>query len=60
MKGKRSVSALKKQITDAVKDAMKGKGDESDEDNDVSSADDAAGKEFGRGAHKKKAKKDSA
>jgi hypothetical protein len=59
-KGKRLVSALKKQITDAVKDAMKGKGDESDEDNDVSSADDAAGKEFGRGAHKKKAKKDSA
>jgi len=59
-RGKRSVSALKKQITDAVKDAMKGKGDESDEDNDVSSADDAAGKEFGRGAHKKKAKKDSA
>ena len=39
---------------------MKGKGDESEEDNDVSSADDAAGKEFGRGAHKKKAKKDSA
>ncbi len=62
-KGKRSVSALKQQIKDVLKDKMKKKSDreESDEDDDDSSADDAAGKEFGRGAHsKKRAKKDSA
>jgi hypothetical protein len=62
-KGKRSVSALKQQIKDVLKDEMKKKSDrkESDEDDDDSSADDAAGKEFGRGAHRKKrAKKDSA
>ena len=60
-KGKRSVSALKKRIKDVLKDeSKKGKGDDSDEEDEDSSADEAAGKEFGRGAHnKKKAKKDS-
>ncbi len=49
-KWKRSVSALKQQIKDVLKDKMKKKSDwkESDEDDDDSSADDAAGKEFGR------------
>ena len=58
-KGKRSVAALKKQIQDKLKSEMKKKGDTNDEDSaNESSADDAAGKEFGRAAHKKKQKKE--
>ena len=58
-KGKRSVAALKKQIKDELKSEMKKKGDTKEEDSaNESSADDAAGKEFGRAAHKKKQKKD--
>lgn len=58
-KGKRSVAALKKQIKDELKNEMKKKGgEEKDSDEAESSADDAAGKEFGRGAHKKKQKKE--
>ena len=58
-KGKRSVAALKKQIKDELKSEMKKKGGEDkDSDEAESSADDAAGKEFGRGAHKKKQKKE--
>ncbi len=56
-KGKRSVAALKKQIKDELKSEMKNKGgNEKESDGEQSSADDAAGKEFGRGAHKKKQK----
>ncbi|KAI2494623.1 hypothetical protein MHU86_19901 [Fragilaria crotonensis] len=58
-KGKRSVAALKKQIKEELKSEMKKKSaDEKDSDDGESSADEAAGKEFGRGAHKKKQKKD--
>ncbi|KAI2502128.1 hypothetical protein MHU86_12358 [Fragilaria crotonensis] len=58
-KGKRSVTALKKQIKDELKNEMKKKGgDKKDSDEAESSADDAARKEFGRGAHKKKQKKE--
>jgi hypothetical protein len=58
-KGKRSVAALKKQIKDELKSEMKtGAVNEKGEEADESSADEAAGKEFGRGAHKKKQKKD--
>ncbi|KAI2499230.1 hypothetical protein MHU86_15271 [Fragilaria crotonensis] len=57
-KGKRSVAAMKKQIKDELKNEMKTKGgDDKDSNDEESSADDAAGKEFGRGAHKKKQKK---
>ena len=56
-KGKRSVAALKKQIKDELKSEMKKKGgNDKESDGEESSADDAAGKEFGRGAHKKKQK----
>jgi hypothetical protein len=37
-----------------------GKGKTSEEEDDELSADEAAGKEFGRGAHKKRHKKDKA
>ena len=58
-KGKRSVAALKKQIKDELKNEMKsGGGNDKEEEGDDSSANEAAGKEFGRGAHKKKQKKD--
>ena len=58
-KGKRSVAALMKQIKDELKSELKKKGgDEKHSDDAESSADEAAGKEFGRGAHKKKQKKD--
>jgi hypothetical protein len=54
---KRSVAALKKQIKDELKNELKGKGKDGDNDSDNESSDDeAAGKEFGRGAHKKKEK----
>jgi hypothetical protein len=60
-KGKRKVATLKKQIKDELKSEMKRKGnDKESEEDDDSSVDDAAGKEFGRGAHKKKSKKDNA
>jgi hypothetical protein len=58
--GKRLVAALKKQIKDVLKEVDK-KNDKEESDEDDSSADDATGKEFGRGVHnKKKAKKGSA
>ncbi len=60
-KGKRLVVALEKQIKEALKEVDKKKDRAESEEEDDSSGDDAAGKEFGRGAHtKKKAKKDSA
>jgi hypothetical protein len=62
-KGKRSVAALKKQIREELKNEMKKTGKVKDDDSDdgiESSADEAAGKEFGRGAHKKKQKRDKA
>ncbi|KAI2494735.1 hypothetical protein MHU86_19772 [Fragilaria crotonensis] len=62
-KGKRSVAALKKQIKEELKNEMKklAKGNDNDGDDEhESSADEAAGKEFGRGAHKKKQKLDKA
>ncbi len=51
---------LKKQIKDELKSKMRQKGgDNKDSDEaDESSADKAAGPEFGRGAHKKKQKKE--
>ncbi len=50
---------MKKQIKDELKSEMKaGKGEENDNDGDKSIAGDAAGREFGRGAHKKKQRKD--
>ncbi|KAI2489134.1 hypothetical protein MHU86_25463 [Fragilaria crotonensis] len=54
-KGKRSVAALKKQIKEVEeRDEETGKGNDNDGDDDhESSADEAAGKEFGRGAQKK-------
>ena len=61
-KGKRSVAALKKQIKDELKNEMKSgsKGKDDDENDNKSSADEAAGKEFGCGAHKKRQKIDKA
>ena len=62
-KCKRSVAALKKQIKEELKNEMKklAKGNNNDGNDDhESSADEAAGKEFGRGAHKKKQKLDKA
>ena len=60
-KGKRKVATLKKQIKEELKSEMKRKGhDKESEEEDESSVDDAAGKEFGRGAHKKRSKKDNA
>ena len=57
--GKRAVSALKKQIKDELKSEMGLSKTKSGEDGgDESSADEAAGKEFGRGAHNKKQKSD--
>ena len=53
-KGKRSVSALKKQIKEELKSEMGlGKAKGEDDKGDESSADEAAGMEFGRGAHEK-------
>jgi hypothetical protein len=50
---------LKKQIKDELKSEMKKKGAMKDGDSaNESSADDAACKEFGRAAHKKKQKKE--
>ena len=49
-KGKRSVAALTKKIKEELKKEVKDNENEADE----SSADEAAGKEFGRGAHKSK------
>jgi hypothetical protein len=55
------VAALKKQNKEVLKEVDKKKDRDESEEEDNSSADDAAGKEFGCGAHtKKKAKKDSA
>ena len=49
-KGERSMAALKKQIKEELKSEMKKKGgDDMDSDKSESSADDAVGKEFGRG-----------
>ena len=57
-KGKRSVAAIKKQLKAELKSEMKKKsGKGSDDEEDESSANGAAGKEFGRGAHKKKKQK---
>ena len=56
-KGKRTVAALKKQIKEELKKESTGKGaakDKESDDGDDSSGDEAAGKEFGRGAHKSK------
>jgi hypothetical protein len=58
-KGERSMAALKKQIKEELKSEMKKKGgDDKESDKAESNTDDAAGKEFGRGAHKKKRKKE--
>ena len=59
-KGKRKVATLKKQIKEELKSEMKRKGHDKESEEDESSVDDAAGKEFGRGAHKKRSKKDNA
>ena len=60
-KGKRTVAALKKQIKEELKKESTGKGSGKDKDKgsdgDDSSGDEAAGKEFGRGAHKSKKSK---
>jgi hypothetical protein len=59
-KGKRSVAALKKELKKELKTEMKRKSEKGSNDEDDSSADDVAGKEFVRGAYKKKQKEDNA
>jgi hypothetical protein len=51
--------SAEKQIKEELKSEMKaGTGDNKEEDGDKLSADDATGKEFGRGAHKAKKQKE--